>query len=60
MGQKPLDSYTIRRINYLKHEGQLKQTAIARALNISRTAVRKYLLPPTEWIEFKTKNSLEK
>lgn len=53
MAQKPLDSYTIRRINYLTHEARLKQTVIAKRLGISRTTVRRHVMTLAEYNNFK-------
>lgn len=53
VGQKPLDAYTIKRINYLTHEAKLKQTAIAARLGIARTTVRRHVMTLAEYKEFK-------
>lgn len=49
MGQKPLEPWQVRRINQLKHDALLSQSLIAKRLNISRTAVRRHLLPREQW-----------
>lgn len=52
---KPLDSHTINRINHLWHvSGMRSKTDIAKRLDISVYAVRKYLVEDKEeWEQFK-------
>lgn len=52
---KPLDSHTINRINHLWHVSDMKsKTDIAKRLDISVFAVRKYLYPTKkEWEQSK-------